>query len=267
MAIQKAIQKSGILSPWRNPLDPGDRFYRRVSAITRAIMNMNGTQYATLSEEVAFDSDFEIEWVGIRYVTDTSVSDKADTLFSGAEEKNNTVVVDVLDERLRLFAYDPSGVLSPVLQATLEETSSFSDGKIQRIRVTYVSGVISLYLNDAMILTDTWNIAGSVAVGVVGARTDTGFRRMSGNVFSFRVWKDGDRTSGELVTDLRFDEPDTNYQRNYASPIADENDPDWSGAILQNTLPGDWEIITKKPSDDFWVGDGDRVIEYAEGAL
>lgn len=31
MAIQKAIQKSGILSPWRNPLDPGDRFYRRVS--------------------------------------------------------------------------------------------------------------------------------------------------------------------------------------------------------------------------------------------
>ena len=29
MAIQKAIQKSGILSPWRNPLAPGDRFYLR----------------------------------------------------------------------------------------------------------------------------------------------------------------------------------------------------------------------------------------------
>ncbi|MED5441292.1 MAG: hypothetical protein VYA77_08240 [Pseudomonadota bacterium] len=265
MAIQKAIQKSGILSPWRNPLDPGDRFYRRV--LTRAIMNMNGTQYATLSEPVVLDGDFEIEWIGVRYVTDTSSSENIDTLFAGAELNNNTVAVDVFEERLRMFAYNSSGNLYPALQATIGETSSFSDGKIQRIRVTYASGVISLYLNDAVILTDTWNIAGSVAVGVVGARTGAGSRRMSGNVFSFRVWKNGDRNTGELVTDLSFDESDTNYQRNYASPIADENDPDWSGAILQNALPGDWEEISKKSGDDFWLGDNGRVINYAEGAL
>ncbi|MAD95826.1 MAG: hypothetical protein CMB99_00720 [Flavobacteriaceae bacterium] len=343
---------------------PSQRLEAALSKITRAILNLNGTQYATLSEPEVLDGDFEIEWVGVRYVTDTSTAESIDTLFAGAELNSNTVAVDVFEERLRVFAYNSSGNLYPSLQATIGETSSFSDGKIQRIRVTYVSGVISLYLNDAMILTATWNIAGSVAVGVVGARTDTGSRRMAGNVFSFRVWKDGDRNTGELVTDLRFDQSDTIYQRNYAVPVGvnladsepsnlretwtDNGDgsftamsngeylavawsgvvagkvykisydivhhgdggvrvingavsepwdvstvdghrevyvtadstslgfrhdsdahftisnisiKEWSGAILQNTLPGDWEQITKKGSDDYWLGTENLVAD------
>tara|TARA_R100001443_G_scaffold50929_2_gene62999 strand:+ start:105 stop:776 length:672 start_codon:yes stop_codon:yes gene_type:complete len=223
-------------------------------------MNMNSTQFATLSEPEVLDSDFEIEWVGAKFDSSTG------TLFGGVLEKQTAIVVDV-NPGLRLFAYDSSGFVTPVLEASAFDTSKFTDGKLHNVRVVYSGGVVSLYVDGNILLTDTWNLSSAVGLGVVGARDTTAFRTMSGNVLSFKVWKNGDRNTGELVTDLRFDEPDTIYQRNYASPIADENDPDWSGAILENVLPGDWETITRKAGDDFWVGDGDRVIEYAEGAL
>ena len=71
-----------------------------------------------------------------------------------------------------------------------------------------------------------------------------------GNILEFKAWED----SGDLVAEYRLDEPDTIYQRNYASPITDVNDPEWSGAILQNTLLGDWEEVYQESEQTPWKG-------------
>ena len=343
MAIQKAIQKSGILSPWCNPLDPGDRFYRRVSAITRAIMNFNGTQYATLSEPVVLDGDFEIEWTG----SVTGVD--ADQVIANTELYAKLRVTK--SGHVQFLVGDGSGWLSVALLSS----TRIDDGKLHTVSITRVDETYYLAVDGQIESTRT--VAGcDVQMATLFRRSSSNIEYMKGVPFSLKIWKDGDRNTGELVTDLRFDQSDTNYQRNYAVALGSEmwtsgnydsvNVPAWStivsqtllsvagrcyevsmdvsvdsgaihivnfsgyphisesgrysyvvhakntgqfviqsmgngfagsirnvsikersSAILENTLPGDWEEISKKSGDDFWTGDGGRVIEYAEGAL
>ena len=338
---QGGIRKSGILSPWRNPLAPGDRFYRRVSAITRAIMNFNGTQYAVLSEPVVLDGDFEIEF----FVYPINVSGSDEILLGKSDDQRGFIRISqghihvnmTTSSGATIFNALPALVNNEIQRIVVSRSGS-------DITVNYAGESETIYVADLSNHSFDWIAAKS------------GSSLFQGNFFSTRIWNNGDRNTGELVTDLRFDEPDTNYQRNYAVPLGSEmwtagnydsvNVPAWStivsqtllsvagrcyevsmdvsvdsgslhivnfsgypnisesgrysyvvhakntgqfviqsmgngfagsirnvsikersSAILENTLPGDWEEISKKSGDDFWTGDGGRVIEYAEGAL
>lgn len=208
------------------------RLKHQIKEITRDILNFNGTQYATLSEPVVLDGDFEVEVFAVvlskgaggsaKLLDGSGSSDRLDWHFTAAN--------GAFDSRPYFSSHKVDG----------DETYQFTpDSNIHRFTVARDSSA---------------GHQGSVVVGNIGTRFNYDTGMIDGSIFSIRIWKDGDRNTGELVTDLRFDEPDTIYQRNYASPIADENDPDWSGAILENTLPGDWEEISKKSGDDFWLG-------------
>ena len=258
MAIQRAIQKSGILSPWRNPLDPGDRFYRRVSAITRAIMNFNGTQWAESAQthSVLPGDDFEAEVVVAN--PDPGFANDVKPWLSMTESitSNKAFHFGRIDgDKIRASFWGDD------LDVDLAGLINWS--QINRFTFTY-SGATrtqTLFLNYVEIgsSTRTADVNINIAPILINKYKDT---ITTATYFNIRM-----AINGSDVIDLKIDQPDTDYQRNYASAITDSNDPDWSGAILQNVLPGDWEEIYQKSGDDFWTGDGGLVIEYAEGAL
>lgn len=214
---QGGIRKSGILSPWRNPLDPGDRFYRRV--LTRAIMNFNGTQYATLSEPVVLEGDFEIEvYFNINFAANSGWS----TIFSGSNFRvsgggTNDDVVGQLRADGAAFGGTIGGS-NPVFEPALIFTSE----KIERLTIVRSGSdwVFSNGRSTGTLVRSTDSVEMSTFLKNVSSVG--GDDTSSGVIFSMRVWKNGDRTSGELVTDLRFDEPATNHQRNYAVPVGSE---------------------------------------------
>lgn len=339
---QGGIRKSGILSPWRNPLDPSDRFYRRV--LTRAILNSNGTQYATLSEPVVLDGDFEIEWAGT----------------SADMETDQVIVNRELYAKLRINSSGNVQFLpgsgSGWVNHTFVSTARVDDGKIHNVRVSRLGDTYSLFVDNQLELTESI-VGANVQLTTLFRRSSAGIEHLVGATEKLKIWKDGDRNTGELVTDLRFDQSDTIYQRDYAVPlgveiasgqpsvissswtslgggayevsatdyhsilwsggeagktylvscyqydiagggltpsgaglpddwvfgtqdrirrwlvtlgsdgyigfktsnsgaykIKDISIKEWSGAILENTLPGDWEKISKKSGDDFWLG-------------
>ncbi|MBN58734.1 MAG: hypothetical protein CMI04_13710 [Oceanospirillaceae bacterium] len=333
---QGGIRKSGVMSPWRNPLDPGDRFYRRV--LTRAIMNFNGTQYATLSERISLSGPYKIEFIG----TWPQSSAGGYWLANNDEDSGNNRLV--VNSGRDIFGAGFTGQ---------QVSFNYQDPKLHRFTlvrdtsntVTFsVDGVVEATTTSA--LDFEFNSVGDQFGG------PTGVGIYSGVLLSFLV-----EDSGELVTDLRFDEPDTSYQRNYSQPVGveiasgqpsvissswtslgggayevsavdyhsllwsggeagktylvscyqydiagggltpsgaglpddwafgtqdrirrwlvtlgsdgyigfktsnngaykikDISIKEWSGAILESTLPGDWEEISKKSGDDFWLG-------------
>tara|TARA_B100000676_G_C18038591_1_gene823375 strand:+ start:573 stop:1646 length:1074 start_codon:yes stop_codon:yes gene_type:complete len=223
-----------MTTPMINPIRTG------LSKITRAILNSNGTQYATLSEPVVLNSACEIEWVCI-----------------WPELDGAWFLADTTDDDLNASRFlTHSGAISGLGFSSATPLSTAPEpGLISRVNYKRSSnGDVSFSVNGEVLGTTTYSGPISINSLFTSWGGSTSIPKYKGVHFSTRIWKDGDRNTGELVTDLRFDEPDTIYQRNYASPIADENDPDWSGAILQNALPGDWEEISKQSSDDFWLG-------------
>ena len=362
-----------MTTPMINPIRTG------LSKITRAILNFNGTQHATLSEPVVLDGDFEIEM--LVYVRpwgswDTWLSGNG-FRFSAAFGADN--------ETKRSIAFQ-EGENSVTIGNT---TNAAIAGQLNRVVLKRSGADWSLSTNNGDTVTTTGYSSGSVSITTIGKNVSGAGSGDSlvGSIFSSRIWKGGDRNTGELVTNLRFDEPNTTLQRNYAYPNSNflynsetdepfpvnstgaevvklpaggwevrlsdsyesgtitaridfvdlppgrykfyfegarsgdvafmirrrsngtnyaffpldttregwfnHDDPkglyiqiqiyypsedsfaridkliiqEWDGAILNNVLPGDWEEISKKSGDNFWTGDGGRVIEYAEGAL
>ena len=242
-----------MTTPMINPIRTG------ISKITRAIMNFNGTQYATLSDDIEFPDAFRVE--ALVYFGDCP--EGASVRLWGNESKNGLGFLSYSRESGNLVARDAN---SWIQVATLS-----LDYSIHRITVSRPPGSSTITVEVNGVPVGSYSSGGLYRIRYLmrayGSDISTWGSSAAGTMFSFFAWSTETPDEGFVVAEYRLDQSDTIYQRNYASPIADENDPDWSGAILENTLPGDWEIITKKPSDDFWVGDGDRVIEYAEGAL
>lgn len=201
---QGGIRKSGILSPWRNPLAPGDRFYRRVSAITRPILNFNGTQYATLSEPVVLYGDFEIEIVLLGHPGNSTESFlsgflEADPwLYANGESYGNNIAL----------RYDSGSGFQ-----YLSNPAPFKDGRIHRITLSRSGSRITLGVdgNEVSRSLDVPFIINNLFAS--RNASSLGY----GSLFSFKVWDE----SSELVTDLRFDEPDTIYQRDYTAPYGE----------------------------------------------
>ena len=341
-----------ITTPMINPIRTG------ISEITRAIMNFNGTQYATLSEPVVLDGDFEIEIFLLGHSEGSTQS-----LFSGFLEADPWLYAngESYGNNIALRYDSGSGF------QYLSNPALFKDGRIHRITLSRRGSRITLGVdgNDVSRSIDVPFIINNLYAS--RNASSLGY----GSLFSFKVWDE----SSELVTDLRFDEPDTIYQRDYKETYTDlltngdffqgdsgwtnlnstfsvtdsvaefttttaygyiEQDlgatidssvyelrfdvlpgtsnslvvlntyssdgttisdvqlagrrfgvgshvqyvfsngfsklrvrneevgaitrvsnisiREWSGAILENTLPGDWEEISKKSGDDFWLG-------------
>lgn len=321
-----------MTTPMINPVRAG------LSKITRAILNFNGTQYAELSERISLSGPYKIEFIG----TWPQSSAGGYWLANNDEDSGNNRLV--VNSGRDIFGAGFTGQ---------QVSFNYQDPKLHRFTlvrdasntVTFsVDGVVEATTTSA--LDFEFNSVGDQFGG------PTGVGIYSGVLLRLLV-----EDSGELVTDLRFDEPDTIYQRNYAVPLglnladsapsnlretwtdngdgsftamsngeylavewsgvvagkvykisydivhhgdggvrvingavsepwnvstvdghrevyvtADstslgfrhDNDAhftisnisirEWSGAILENTLPGDWEEISKKVSDDFWLG-------------
>lgn len=233
---QGGIRKSGVLSPWRNPYDPTDRFYRPVSAITRAILNFNGTQYGESAETYSIlpGDDFEVDvivaspgegaaydvaaWISMTENTESGKAlhvgrrdgDKVTMSFWG-DDLNVDLTGQIDWSQINRFTFSYDG------------TTRTQTIKLNGVDVGSNARVSDVNISTAKILINKFRT-------VVG----------SGSYFSITA-----AINGESIVNYRFDEPDTSYQRNYASAITDPNDPDWSGAILQNVLPGDWETISQ----------------------
>lgn len=317
-----------------------------VTGTTRSILNFNGTQYATLSEPVVLDGDFEIEVV----LLGTALTDRTQTAVSGSVSSDPWFYINGASQGGNMAVrYNDGGD-----NQYLSNPKDVRDGKIHNVVLSRENGVGTLKVDE--VVTDRV-MAQSLVVDNLCINSSATDNEYFGSIFSIRIWKNGDRNTGELVTDLRFDESDTNYQRNYAvalgvnladsepstiretwtdngdgsftavsngkylamawsgvvagkvykisydivhhgdggirvingavsepwdvstvdghrevSVTADstslgfrhDNDAhftisnisirEWSGAILENTLPGDWEEISKKSEDDFWLG-------------
>ena len=234
---QGGIRKSGILSPWRNPFDPGDRFYRRVSAITRAIMNLNGTQYIELDNKITITGECEIEfyaqWPGSGggwFFADTTNDNEDESRFL----TNGTGISG--------YGFPSNTVLSEVPET----------GVIHKFQYIKSNSTVSFYVDSTLLATASYS--GPIVLNSFFTKwsSNTGIPNYSGNVFSIAI-----KQAGVTTNYWPFDDN---------SGVLRDTVGDNSGTII-NYVPGDWETVTKKPSDDFWVGDGDRVIEYAEGAL
>ena len=238
---------------------PSQRLEAALSKITRAILNFNGTQWAELSEDIEFPDAFRVEAL----VYFGNCPDGYSARLWGNEDKRGLGFLSYSRESWNLVARDENSWIK-IANLTL-------DYSIHRVTVSRPSGSSTITIEVNGVPVGSYSSGASYRIRYLmrayGSDISNWGDQADSTLFSFLAWSTETPDEGFVVAEYRLDQSDTIYQQNYASDIADSNDPAWSGAILQNVLPGDWEIITKKPSDDFWVGDGDRVIEYAEGAL
>lgn len=180
-----------MTTPMINPIRTG------ISEITRAILNFNGTQYATLSEPVVLDGDFEVELLV------APVGEDFMQLLSGEGDTFNVRA----DNQLVLILGGSTVSTFPV---------AVDRNKINRVILKRTSLVYEAFVNGSSASHTAVELNGFSIETILGHTSYGTPSPFQGCPFLIRIWKNGDRNTGELVTDLRFDEPDTIYQRNYA---------------------------------------------------
>ena len=226
---------------------PSQRLEAALSKITRAILNFNGTQYATLSEPVVLDGDFEIECIG-------TLADFISSGFWGGYKFG--LLTD--SEGVLRFVLPREDIAETPRYTPIGELTYLDLNKINSISVGRRGNEFFMCLNNqsekTQTLTDIDNALSVHYMGVMDLGSGLN-RHLDGSIFSTRIWKDGDRFTGELVTNLRFDEPNTTLQRNYAYPNSNflynsETDDPFplrtgagQGEGVITTLPnGTWEL-------------------------
>jgi len=241
---QSGICKSGILSPWRNPLDPGDRFYRRVSAITRAIMNFNGTQYIELDNKITITGECEIEWY----------SQWPESAYIFANAGVGTVNVD--SDRLAFFDGEVYGAgfnQSSSTGTPLSFTPSAEE--LHRFKYTRsADGFVKLLCDGVVLASGSAAYTGPIYIDSFLSKwsAKTSVPNFAGVIFDVSIKQGGVLTNFWAIDD--------NSGTIYDS-VGGNN------GTLINHISGDWEEISKKVSDDFWVDEDGERIYYAEGAL
>jgi len=242
-----------MTTPMINPVRTG------LSKITRALLNFSGTQYATLSDDIEFPDAFRVE--ALVYFGDCP--DGHSVRLWGNEAKSGLGFLSYSRESGNLTVRDAN--------AWIQVANIALDYSIHRVTVSRPAGsnTITVEINGVPVGSYSSDATYRIRylMRAYGSDISTWGNQADSILFSFLAWGTETPDEGFVVAEYRLDQSDTIYQQNYASDIADSNDPAWSGAILQNVLPGDWEIITKKPSDDFWVDEDGERIYYAEGAL
>lgn len=207
---------------------------------SRAILNFNGTQYATLGEPVVLDGDFEIECLG-------ALSDFIGSGFWGGY--NFGLLTD--SEGVLRFVLPREDIAETPRYTPIGELTYLDLNKINSISVGRRGNEFFMCLNNqsekTQTLTDIDNALSVQYMGVMDLGSGLN-RHLDGSIFSARIWKNGDRNTGELVTNLRFDEPDTIYQRNYAVPV--------ESGLLGNNL---WATPTYYPNGVVLVNTPDSV--------
>jgi hypothetical protein len=252
-AVKRVFTHSAILSPWRNPFEPGDRFYRRISAISRSVFEFNGTQWGELSELIVLNSSSEIEWKS-RWPQ----GDSGGYFFANNNGSNGQSDRFVISSDKKIFGAGFNG--------TQVVETAFSDQSIHTFRLVSVSG------GDVAFYVDNTIVASAPALFPVNINSigdqygsATSVTNYAGIFYDLKVWANGDRNTGDLILDIPINERDTDYQRDLTSIITDVNDPGWRGVILQNALPEDWIQIEKEQAWDYWreVDNESNIYEIA----
>ena len=226
------------------------------AAVKRYILNFNGTQYAVLSEPVVLDGDFEIE---VYFSINFSANAGWSTILSGPGIRvsgggtNDSSGVGSLRADGTSFGGTIGGENS-----VFDLPFRFGSDKIERLSIVR-SGSNWTFNNGRS--------DGSIVRNAGSVELSTFFRNVSpngaddsaiGTIFSARIWKNGDRNTGELVTNLRFDEPDTIYQRDVSKPVGAELVTNGSF----DTSTGGWEELN---SNVTWSSGAIRVTSATTG--
>lgn len=181
--------------------------------------------------------DFEIEFSISLFGVGTG------TFFGGELENKNTLVADINTNKIRIFSYDSQGTITTLLQSTVEQADNFADTKIRTVGFKYINGVSTLLLDGITIDTSNWDLVDGVSINQFLSRTKNGFRRLNCIPAEFKLWRNGDRTTGELTDWYEFSDPNSVYQRNHAVAQGVELYSD--SFALPEFFSRDGNIITK----------------------
>lgn len=198
--------------------------------IHRPVLNNTGVQHGILDTPLTLDTNFG---VAVTFIKDNNTSSA--TLFGGEQDNINTVVLDFNSYRIRAFAYDGNGDLSPIIQASDADSNMAADGHVHVLELSYINGHAKIKLDGVLIGEDDWDLTTSVMITQVMSRTLAGFRRFSGAILDFKVWTNGDRETGDLILNIPFDEYGTDYQRNRAVPLGIELSDIYEGLSISNS--------------------------------
>lgn len=198
-----------IKSPLTSPLRPA--LTSPYELISRSVFELNGTQWGELSEPVVLDGDFEIELAC--YAVDSPNLNQ--TFLAGTDFRFQVVGAT---DKLILSYRDTSDARRDVVFDELE----FNHRKINSITIIRVGDVYTTTLNSVSQPKTVTNIK-SFAPDSIGVNTSGlgGSDELVGMILGFKVWTNGDRTTGDLILNEPFDESGSDYQRNRAVALGE----------------------------------------------
>lgn len=195
--------------------------------------NSGTTGYVSLGSAVELAGDFEIEF------TFSKVGTTSGTFISGISDTQDTVVIDVNSNRLRTFAYGPSGGITPIIQLTEAQTLQVMDGKLRSMHLLLQSGTASLFVDGISYGTETWSVA-SVSVKHFFYRSSATPRLLNGILSDLRI------TSGGT--------PIHHWPMNEGSGSTHVDVIGGNNGTIINGQPSDWELFEREPGNSEWAG-------------
>ncbi len=117
--------------------------------------------FYSLGTPITFAGDFEIE---VDFLTSSPK-----TIISGTLESANTIIIDVAGSKLRTFAY-----VGTSFTGQIQSSINVDDGKLHTAKLKYIGNTASLYLNNILVDSTTWNLNGSQEIKFFGKREARG---------------------------------------------------------------------------------------------
>ena len=165
------------------------------------LLEFDGTNYAELDTVISPSGDFTLE------LKDVVVADvnESNYIIGGVLSTEDCLVIDTNSGNLRFFAYVGTALVSG---GPIESAGGISSGVKFDIKVTLVSGVASLYINDALQDSATWNLNGNQNIKYIGHRQT--LTSMIGSITGLitlddRSWR---LNSGSITTEKSEEFPD-----------------------------------------------------------
>ena len=195
------------------------------AAVKRYILNLNGTQYVKLDSKITIAGECEIEW----FCTWPELE--------GSWFFADTTNDDVNASRFLTHSGNISGLGFP---SSTPLSTAPEPGLISRLNYKRSSsGDVSFSVNGEVLATTTYS--GPIVLNSFFTKWSgpTGITNYSGNVFSIEIKQAGVTTNYWPLDDN--------------SGVLRDTTGDNNGTII-NYVTGDWEEISKKSGDDFWLG-------------
>lgn len=210
----------GMLGLSMTPLATAVRLSGASNSIAevRSVIEFNSTQYGELSELLVLSSSFELEWK-----SQWPQNDSGGYFFANNNGSNGQSDRFVLSSDKKIFGAGFNG--------TQIIDTAFSDQSIHTFRlVSVLGGDVTFYVDDTIAASAPALFP--VNINSIGDQYDsaTGVTNYAGIFYDLKVWTNGDRSTGDLILNVPFNESGSDYQRNHAVAL---------GAELQNSIISD----------------------------